>query len=147
MKHCTYCGKEYPDDLESCPVDGKPLEGEGMAQPTAKRRTDAISPEEQHFWDRMTFRQFAIIIVRLQALWLLFYALIDVTYVPRYLTRAGSISSLSDLSPAARLELGMLILRALLYIAAGVAVIQNCEKILSWLVKDCVSKEPPRHND
>lgn len=26
MKRCTYCGKEYPDDATSCPIDTHPLE-------------------------------------------------------------------------------------------------------------------------
>jgi hypothetical protein len=25
MKNCSYCGKEYPDDLETCSIDGSPL--------------------------------------------------------------------------------------------------------------------------
>jgi membrane protease YdiL (CAAX protease family) len=27
MKRCTYCGKEYSDDVSQCPVDGQPVEG------------------------------------------------------------------------------------------------------------------------
>jgi hypothetical protein len=26
MKHCTYCGKEYPDEAEACQIDGEPLQ-------------------------------------------------------------------------------------------------------------------------
>jgi hypothetical protein len=26
MKKCTYCGKEYPDDVLLCEIDGKPVE-------------------------------------------------------------------------------------------------------------------------
>ena len=25
MKKCTYCGKEYPDDADACPIDGNSL--------------------------------------------------------------------------------------------------------------------------
>jgi hypothetical protein len=27
MKKCTYCGKEYPDDTNTCPIDGHTLVG------------------------------------------------------------------------------------------------------------------------
>ena len=29
MKRCTYCGKEYSDDISQCLVDGQPVEGPG----------------------------------------------------------------------------------------------------------------------
>src|SRR5437870_5231560 len=96
MKHCPYCGKEYADDAAVCPIDGNPLERVG-AQPTEPPPLDvsshnAISPAERHFWERMTFRQFAILMVRLQAVWLLFYAVVDVTYLPRYFVRIRTSS-------------------------------------------------------
>ena len=52
MKHCTYYGKEYPDDLEVCPVDGNPLRGAGEVQPLSDgvQQRRAISLAEQRFW-------------------------------------------------------------------------------------------------
>src|SRR6266478_6535209 len=102
MKHCTYCGKEYSDEVEVCPTDGKPLQHAGEQRaaeppPAVVPNRDMISPEERRFWERMTFRQFAILTVRLQAVWLLFYAVIDVTYLPRYFTRVRGTSSYSPL--------------------------------------------------
>ena len=91
----------------------------------------------------MTFRQFAILIVRLQAVWLLFYAVVDVTYLPRYLNLSSSVSSYAALSRAGRLDLLLLILRFLLHVAVAVALIQHAEKVLSWLVKDDIPKQPP----
>ena len=38
----------------------------------------------------------------------------------------------------------MLILRIILHIATAVALIQHSERVLSWLVKDCVPKQPPQ---
>ena len=80
MKHCTYCGKEYPDNLEVCPIDGEQLRGTGET-PTqlvdADAQSNVISTAEQHFWERMTFRDFGIVIVRLQALWILFPAIVE----------------------------------------------------------------------
>ncbi|MGB6499824.1 MAG: hypothetical protein WBG19_00265 [Thermoplasmata archaeon] len=29
MKKCTYCGKEYSDDVLNCPLDGQPVTAEG----------------------------------------------------------------------------------------------------------------------
>lgn len=148
MKHCTYCGSPYPDELDVCPADHTPLKrvGEDQAAPTVSngvQSAETISPEEQRFWERMTFRQFAILIVRLQAVWLLFYAVVDVTYLPRYLNLSSSVSSYAALSRAGRLDLLLLILRFLLHVAVAVALIQHAEKVLSWLVKDDIPKQPP----
>jgi hypothetical protein len=33
MKHCTYCGKEYPDDVEVCQIDGQTLQLVGARAP------------------------------------------------------------------------------------------------------------------
>jgi hypothetical protein len=33
MKHCTYCGKEYPDDVEVCQTDGEALQAVGAPSP------------------------------------------------------------------------------------------------------------------
>src|SRR6266542_2183773 len=101
MKRCTYCGKEYADEAEVCSTDGMPLERVGAQTPEHPspdvQSRDAISPEEQRFWERMTFRQFAILMVRLQALWFLFYAVLDATYLPRYFSRARGITSFAPL--------------------------------------------------
>jgi hypothetical protein len=102
-----------------------------------------ISPEERHFWERMTFRQFAILTVRLQAVWLLFYAVIDLTYLPRYLTRVRGTSSYSPLYTQMSLDTFLAIVRIILHVAAAVALIQYAERALSWLVKDSISKPPP----
>jgi hypothetical protein len=32
MKKCSYCGREYSDELEACPVDQTPFDGSRMAQ-------------------------------------------------------------------------------------------------------------------
>jgi hypothetical protein len=33
MKHCTYCGKEYSDEVGACPIDGEPLQLVGVHIP------------------------------------------------------------------------------------------------------------------
>ena len=59
----------------------------GFASPSAQKAPGnwqyVISTEEQRFWERMTFRQFAILIIRVQAVWLLFDAVVEGTYLSR----------------------------------------------------------------
>jgi len=87
MKHCTYCGKEYPDELEKCPIDGNHLQRTGEVPETggSAEARDIMSPEEKSFWERMTLKEVAILLIRFQAVWFLFNAAIDATYLPRYL--------------------------------------------------------------
>lgn len=54
MKSCTYCGKEYPDDISICPTDGEPLRLAVEMQP-------APSTEEKH--SALGIASFAISIV------------------------------------------------------------------------------------
>jgi len=143
MKHCPYCGKEHPDDLEFCPVDNQPLqqvEKEQTAKPSLVKAPEyRISAEEQRFWKRMTFRQFAVVMIRLQAFWLFLNAAIDVVYLPRYIT-FHSMFSRSEWIVSTR-ELCTLLLRILVNVGAGVLIIQKAEKLLSWIIKDLVSEQ------
>jgi hypothetical protein len=87
----------------------------------------------------MTFRQFAIFIIRLQALWLLFYAAIYATYLLEYA------------SPTAHLTLYayVVILRVALHLVLAVLCIRYADRIVSWFVKDLVPKDAqgvPREN-
>ena len=75
MKYCTYCGKEYADDVSVCPTDGNPVSVIGEAQHSGPSpESQEFLAAERRFWERMTFRQFGILIVRLQAIWCLFNA-------------------------------------------------------------------------
>ncbi len=40
MKTCEYCGKQYPDDVAVCPIDGRPV-----INPADKQRKFAAPPE------------------------------------------------------------------------------------------------------
>jgi hypothetical protein len=102
-----------------------------------------VSMEERRFWERMTFRQFAILIVRLQGVMLLLYATTYATYLPRYFVTSGMLSSFSVSPPAMRLEFFLSSLRLMIHVAAGFALILRGEWVLSWLVKDCVAKQSP----
>ena len=87
----------------------------------------------------MTFRQFAIVMIRLQALWLFINAALDMIYIPRYiLVRSPFYHSEIVVEKSAMFTL---VLRILLNIGGGVLIIQKAEKILSWMVKDMVSEQ------
>lgn len=88
----------------------------------------------------MTFRQFAILMIRLQALWLFFYGLLDATYLTRYLGVVSRSSVFMALSSYEKREFLMLVARILFHFVSGLLLIQKTEKILSWLVKDYVAE-------
>ena len=143
MKKCTYCGLENPDEAVECVTCHTPVGTPTQATQPEARSKHVISPEEQRFWERMTFRQFAILIVRLQAVWLLFYAAIDATYLPSYFARARGTLSYSSLYTQISPTQFFAILRIILHVALAVALIQYAERVLSWLVKDLISKSAP----
>jgi hypothetical protein len=146
MRKCPHCGLENADDAAQCVTCHTEL-----VDPSSDVQEDLpikaeMSPEEQRFWEKMTFRQFAILTVRLQALWLFFNAFLNMTYLPRFAAVSNSVSAYATLSPTGRLDLLMVIVRIILNIAAGLAIIQNTEKVLHWLVKDCIQERPAESN-
>jgi hypothetical protein len=142
MKKCANCSFDNPDDAMRCQscntttfISASPESAGGHI----------ISPAEGRYWERMTFRQFAIVVIRIQALWFLINAALEVTYLPRYFV-STSMGIRMTSSASGRLDLFMLILRMILNIAGAIAAIQFAERILSWLVKDSIPKaaaEPP----
>ncbi len=146
MKKCPYCGLENPDDALICRTCHTELVTPPASQPEPVREY-LMSPEERSFWERMTFRQFAIVMIRLQAVWLLFTATVHVVDLARYFPTSGAFSLQARLTPAGKLELFLLVLRIAIYVAAAVAVIQYAERLLGWLVKDYIQKPPPKQNE
>lgn len=155
MKRCTYCGKECPDEIQTCPTDGMPLQTVGQEPPQAGQESPEVrqvwqgpgmSPPEKRFWERMTFRQLAIVIVRMQALWLFFNAMIDLTYLPRYLTRTVLMSGTRFVSIEANLDFVLMLSRIALNVGAGLALFLGAGKVLSWLVKDEMEKQAAEAN-
>ncbi len=137
MKKCSYCGFENSDDATQCVTCHTDL-----AAPTSSAipqpETKLVTPlDEQRFWERMTFRQFAALFLRLQAVWLLWYAALDLIYLLGYVGRsyAGGVY----LAPGGF----RLILRIVLHVVAAVAVIQYADRILSWLVRDWIRNQSP----
>lgn len=140
MKKCPYCGKQYPDAVEVCPADlqrllpqddmispGRPLP---LRHPT--------SAEEARFWERMSFRQLAILFIRLQALWFVFYAIVDLLYLVPYFRHPSYASAW--LRRTEILSLFLSILRIIMYFVAALLCIQYAEKILGWLVRNMVPR-------
>jgi hypothetical protein len=101
-----------------------------------------MSQEEKRFWERMTFREFAILFIRLQAIWMFFYAIINMTYLPGYFTRIIHSSSSYGVPEEVKRNLFLMLLRIALHIVAGVLAVQKAEAIVSWFVKDMVRQEP-----
>jgi hypothetical protein len=87
MKKCRDCGVEYPDDAAQCLTCHTALVVPSASAQHDPKTEPVMSREEQRFWERMTFRQFTILFLKLQAVWLLFSAAVDVTYLPPYFTR------------------------------------------------------------
>ena len=139
MKRCTYCGVENPDEAAECGACHRHL-----AAPYEPARQPGISAAEQRLWQRMTFREFFILMLRLQALLLLFRAVIELTYLLPMLTRILGAPSLAvglrDMAPG----LGWYVLRLLLQLAAAVALIQQAERVASWFVRDWIPRSPPK---
>jgi hypothetical protein len=151
MKRCKYCGKEYPDEMSVCPIDQNTLQPTneiGIAVSQAiKAPQKSMTVQERRFWEQMTFKQFAIILIRIQALWLLFYAFIDATYIPGYFTGLYGVTSWTALSHGDRIRFVLLLFHIVLRIAAAVLLIQKAERILGWLVRDYILDSPTKESD
>ena len=139
MKKCANCGFESPDDAVSCPS----CSTDTFVSSSPDALGHIISPEEQRFWERMTFRQFAVFIIRLQAIWFLFYAVDVATYLPSYLSRLHDIFSGSPGYMETRHAFFLALFRVLWHVAGAVVCIRYAERIVSWFVKDVIPKPPP----
>jgi hypothetical protein len=126
MKKCANCGSESPDDALSCPS----CSTDAFISTSPEALGHIISPEEQQFWERMTFRHFAIFLIRLQALWLFLSALMDASYVVEYLMPGIRFT------PHAK----MIVVRTAFYVAAGIVCLRYADRITSWMVKDILPK-------
>jgi hypothetical protein len=138
---CTYCGRENPNNATLCQGCGAEFGGPAMPASAQSETGYVISPAERRFWECMTFRQFAIFLIRLQSIWLLFNAIEMATYSLTYVHFYKP--SYSFLHVELRSGFYMYLFRLILHVAAAVACIQKAEWIVSWFVKDLVPKEAP----
>ena len=128
MKKCANCGLESSDETLSCPS----CTTDTFVSTSPEALGHIISPEEQRFWERMTFRQFAVFTIRLQALWLFFYALVESTYLLDYLAPNIHFTRYAYL----------MLLRTGLHLALGIICLRYPDRIVSWFVKDIIPKKP-----
>ena len=133
MKKCANCGFESSDEAIGCPSCSTGT----FISSSPEALGHIISQEEQRFWERMTFRQFAVWFIRLQALWLLFDAVLDATYLTDYLMPNVHFT------PHAK----MIIVRVALHVALAIICIRYADRIVSWFVKDIIPKPPKTSGD
>lgn len=137
MKKCTYCGRENQDEATHCKECATAFDALSEAsQPE-------MPVEIKHFWERMTFRDFAILLVRLQALWLLFYVAIDLTYLQSYISRFIPAPRYDVLPIELQQTFHMAVLRMALRILVAVLAFKFADRLIDWLAKGLL-KNPPR---
>ena len=139
MKKCVNCGSENPDEVTNCQSCN--TETFVTSSPEAVGG-HIISPEEQRFWERMTFRQLAILFIRFQSIWFLTYAFDEAIFMPSYVSRLHSAVSALAVADASRAIWG-LVLRMICHIATAIAVFRYADRIASWLVRDKITNQPP----
>jgi hypothetical protein len=133
MKKCANCGFESPDEAISCPS----CSTDAFVTSSPEALGHIISPEEHRFWEQMTFRQFAIFLIRLQALWLIFYAVVEVTYLMEYITPYSHFTRHAI----------FIVFRIALHIALVIICLRYADRIVSWFVKDIIPKTPTISDD
>lgn len=136
MKKCANCGLESPDQAMSCPS----CSTDAFVSTSPEALGHIISPAEERFWERMTFRQFAIFFIRLQALWLFFYAVIDASYFVEYLIPDRPYAVFTIHSK-------MILVRVAMHIALAIYCLRYADRIVSWFVKDIIPKSPTKSDD
>jgi hypothetical protein len=135
MKTCANCGIQNPDDAVSCQACSTTTFISSSPEAIGGH---IISTTEQYFWQRMTFRQFAVVFVRMQAIWFLFNGIIYLTYLPTYFPSLQEIFSSTRIRPIMDTRAFMEVLRIAMHFAAAIVCIQFADRIVSWLVKDMV---------
>ena len=85
----------------------------------------------------MTFRQFAVFLIRLQALYFIFDAINYVTYLTDYLPP----------NPHFTRYAWTIVFRAVLHLAMAIICIRYADRIVSWFMKDIVPKTPTKSDD
>jgi hypothetical protein len=144
MKKCANCGFECSDETISCPA----CSTDTFVSATPQVFGHVISPDEARFWERMTFRQFAVFLIRLQAIWFLFYAVDVATYLHSYLHALDRYPPDAPGYLEARHSFFWAFFRVIWHVAGAVVCIRWADRIVIWFVKDVIprlpsSKSPP----
>jgi hypothetical protein len=83
-----------------------------------------------------TIKHLVVALIRLQALWMFFYAAYGVTYLPTYFRNYHHAVLYSPSYAEAKFSLMMELLRILMHIAAGILIVQYTVPLLNFLLKD-----------
>ncbi len=142
MKTCAYCGLENSDAAVECETCRTPLPEVSQAPSDAVSQA-LVSTQESAFWARMNFKQFALLMVRLQAVWMIFFGVLDATYLPRYFMRwiHASGYGAAGVSGELKRDFALALFRVVLYFAGAMALIRYAERFLSWVVRDWVAQQ------
>ena len=132
MKNCLSCNVENADDATHCITCGT---GTFVGSPFEATGGHNLSPAEKFFWEHMDFRQCAIVIIRVAALWLLFNALLFATHLAAYFTVVGGrLSVVSGFG----FSLSLVVLRIVLSIAATVVCFKYSPRVVRWFFNDLI---------
>jgi len=133
MKKCPYCGLENSDEAQQCTTCHTEL-----VPPAESSTAEVMSAEEQRFWAHLTLRDFAILIVRLQALWVLFPVIAELTYLPGYLSVIFPARRFDLLPPDMKQTFYLALLRIVLRAGVGIGAFVYADRLLSWLARGLI---------
>jgi hypothetical protein len=132
VKNCLSCGAENADDTAHCTTCGT---GTFVGSPYETAGGHTILPAEKSFWDHMDFHQCAVVIIRVEALWLLFNALLLATHLPPYFDVVGG--SLSVV-PGLEFSMSLDVLRIVLSVAVAIVCFKYSARIVRWFFHDLI---------
>jgi hypothetical protein len=142
MKNCLACGCANADSASRCQAcDTKTF----VSSSPEAVGGHIISPDEKTFWERIGFSQFAVIFIRVEALWFVFNALNLVTYLPSYLRVSGGVVSPAD---GFEQRAYFFLFRIACNIAAALVCFRYASNIAHWLINKLpMSTLPPSGSD
>ena len=135
MRKCSYCGLENSDEAQECVTCHTALIPAAISPKVAE-----TSAAERLFWDRLTLKDFAILIVKVQALWVLFPVLVDLTYLPGYLSAFFPARRFDFIPQEMKQTFYLAILRIVLRAMVGIGVFVNAEILLNWVARTLISR-------
>ena len=101
-----------------------------------------VSPAEQRFWEKMSFRQFAVLFVRLQAIWMVLDGVLSAVTLQTYFSRMHDIFSDFGNHSEAKHAFFWALFRVLWHAAGAIICIRYADRIVSWLIKNLIPKHP-----
>jgi hypothetical protein len=94
--------------------------------------------------ENTTLRRFVVALIRIQALWMFFYAFYyGLSYLPTYFRNFHSAIPDSAYYTEAKFSLLMEFFRILIHIVAGILILQYTRPLLDYLLKDADEEAEP----